>query len=969
MAETSTDPAWPHSAPKKPATEDPTLGNAGLSRDLAPTLPREAGAIPPNTTFHCDIATDPSPGVPGYEVLEELGRGGMGVVYLARQAGLNRLVALKMIIRADFASEYALRRFEAEAQVFAKLHHPNIVQIHEAGISGRVPYFCLEYVEGGSLDRVVRKEPLTSRAAAALVEKLARAVHYAHGQGVVHRDLKPQNVLLTKDGEPKITDFGTAKRIDVKLTGTLDQLGTPSYMAPEQAGGRNQEVGPATDVYALGAILYECLTGVPPFRGASVMEVLDRVRQEEPLAVRELRPGTPLDLQTICHKCLRKEPNQRYASADALADDLRRFLEGKPIAARPVGRLERTLKWSRRYPQAVALIVVTIGGALVALGLAAWALHAKEQAAKALAQVAKERDQKEAARAAAQARLDQLNQANQILADVFRDLDPQRTENPNESLAVILGRRLTSAAEQLRGRAVGDPLVVADLQNTLGKSLLSLGYHAEAIPILRESAESRRKLLGPENPATLTSLHNLASAQHSAGRFQDAIELFETVHAIQLKTLPSHHPDALSTLKSLAAVYASAGKFDLAIPRLLQISEYEASALGAEAPATLGTLTVLASSYQNAGQSERAAALFEQVYQAKVRTLGADDPRTLTTLAMHAGALQAMGKDQEALALLEKVREPLTKALGADHPDVLITLNNLALAYHAAGRMESAAQLYEQVHAAKVRKLGPEHPSTLHTMVNLAEVYKSAGQASRALEVLEQIHAAMLRSLGPSHPSLLIAQNNLATAYRDAEQLDKAATLYLQNAVALEQMGFQHQNAAGIIANVASCQEALGQYAEAEGWRRKWLAVLRDRGQGDTSAHARELTLLGLNLLEQRKHAEAEQHLRASLAYRQKNEANNWNTFSTRSALGEALAGQKKDAEAESLLLAAFEGLRQREPEIPAASRFRVAEALERLVHFYETRGAKEAAAQWRQELEKRNKQQPGATPSRLPPS
>jgi WD40 repeat protein/predicted Ser/Thr protein kinase len=353
---------------------------AGLAlfQDLAPHLAplrrrREAASAEPSTGR--DVA--------GFEVLGELGRGGMGVVYRARQQKLDRVVALKMIRSGGWAGPSERARFATEARAAACLQHPGIVQVFEVGEHQGLPFLVLELVEGGSLARRCRGEPWQPQLAAALVEKLARTIAHAHGHGIIHRDLKPSNILLTADGEPKIADFGLAKRTDVDdgLSRTGAILGTPSYMAPEQAAGKGSEVGPAVDLWALGAILYELLTGRPPFRAASVLETLNQVRTDEPVPPSRLVGRLPRDLETICLKCLHKEPARRYASASALADELGRFLKGEPILARPVGPAERFRRWCKRNPKVAALTaaVVTLV-VVVAVGATAAAVHFAEQA-------------------------------------------------------------------------------------------------------------------------------------------------------------------------------------------------------------------------------------------------------------------------------------------------------------------------------------------------------------------------------------------------------------------------------------------------------------------------------------------------------------------------------------------------------------------------------------------------------------
>jgi WD40 repeat protein/tRNA A-37 threonylcarbamoyl transferase component Bud32 len=371
--------------------ELPSQGN-GETTDLAIVCPICGAAVSPPAGEALTLpaarpgpaaAAPKPPSIPGYEVLGELGRGGMGVVYKARQTRLNRLVALKMILAGGHAGPADLARFVTEAEAIARLQHPNIVQVYEVGEHDGLPFFSLEFCPGGSLEKKLNGTPLPAREAAGLAETLARAVQAAHEAGIVHRDLKPANVLLAADATPKITDFGLAKKLDGQAgqTATGAVLGTPSYMAPEQAAGSSKQIGPAADVYALGAVLYELLTGRPPFRAATPLDTVLQVISEEPVPPSRLQPGLPRDLETVCLKCLHKEPHRRYASARDLADDLARFRNGEPVRARPVGPPERLARWCRRNPALAAT------GGLAAAALAAtavvsllFALHAVRSA-------------------------------------------------------------------------------------------------------------------------------------------------------------------------------------------------------------------------------------------------------------------------------------------------------------------------------------------------------------------------------------------------------------------------------------------------------------------------------------------------------------------------------------------------------------------------------------------------------------
>jgi tetratricopeptide (TPR) repeat protein len=394
-----------------------------------------------------------------YRVLRLLGSGGMGIVFQAQQSYPPRTIAVKMLLAGPHR-----HRFRQEMEVIARLQHPNIVHIHEVGEHEQRPYFTMEFVDGGDLAQKLAAGPLPARAAAQLVQTLARAMHYAHEQGFVHRDLKPSNILLHRDGTAKISDFGLAKSLlpageaaPEYRTESGAILGTPSYMAPEQAVGG--EIASASDIYSLGAILYEALTDRPPFKAATVLETLEQVRRQEPIAPRRLQPGTPRDLETICLTCLHKEPARRYGSAAELADDLGRFLRGEPIRARPAGVVERLGKWIRRQPVLAALLAVS-GLSLAALVAGGLVHNARQHAAVARAEAKEEearRRQEEAARNYRAAR-DTLNRMLDRLGHLPEGQVKHREELRREMLEEAL-----SFYQKIQGEADPDPLVRRDI--------------------------------------------------------------------------------------------------------------------------------------------------------------------------------------------------------------------------------------------------------------------------------------------------------------------------------------------------------------------------------------------------------------------------------------------------------------------------------------------------------------------------
>jgi serine/threonine protein kinase len=511
------------------------------------------------------------PGPPGYVLLEEIGRGGMGVVYKARQVSLGRPVALKMLRNAPLAGADDLARFRHEGELAARLQHPNIVSVFETGVHEGVPFLALEYVEGGNLAQHLGGAPQLPAVAAQLLAVLARAVDHAHQHGIVHRDLKPANVLLSREGSakpqaeegqrptaaacglapPKITDFGLAKWLsgEAPLTRTGDVLGTPGYMAPEQATARGKDVGPHTDVYALGAILYECLTGRPPFCGATPMETLLHAHTREPVPPSQLRSGVPRDLETICLKCLRKEPARRYASAAELAEDLDRFQAGRPILARPVGPWERARKWARRRPAAAALMAVS-AAALLALLLGGW------WSSLALSRAA--RREAEQRRQAEENFRDALDVVDHLLTEVAEvDLVNVPQMEPVRKKLLLRARRYYEKFLEERGddpsvrrEAARAHLRLGDIQELLGERDEAEKSYTRAVALLGPLTT------GPEGSAARQDLarahHGLAVLWRKANSFARAEKAGR--EALRLRRqLAEERPEDADCQRDLAA--------------------------------------------------------------------------------------------------------------------------------------------------------------------------------------------------------------------------------------------------------------------------------------------------------------------------------------------------------------------------------------------------------------------------------
>lgn len=515
----------------------------GTMDDLPVTLPDSPGAA-------TDPSSPPNLTLPGYEVLEELGRGGMGVVYRARQVSLNRLVALKMIRSASLADAKQLARFNLEAESLAQLQHPNIVQVFETGQHQDMPYLSMEYVPGVTLASEMEARTFSPQHTAALVEKLARAMFSAHGRGILHRDLKPSNVLLAADGEPKITDFGMAKRVGSESHLTVDHtvMGTPSYMPPEQAQGRLAAIGPRSDVYALGAILYEMLTGRPPFRGTTPLETIQQVIQREPVAPRSLNARIPRDLETICLKCLSKQPANRYETAADLADDLRRLQRDEPILARRIGRLGRGWRWCRRNPALSATMALTCLAMLAGTAGVAWQSRQAHRA-RSLAQQQFRRYKAESS--------EKLSLIQDLMERVPEDqrAQDQRLQSAVAAYESWLAEEPSDAAAQT---SYAEALFrVAEIRRRIGQ------FDRAAEMYLK--ARLRYQQLAAASPADPTSLQKLAEtltglgeSYRDGGQLQEAIEAYDESLEYHAKFATRSQPDAFQDADTARALYSRA---------------------------------------------------------------------------------------------------------------------------------------------------------------------------------------------------------------------------------------------------------------------------------------------------------------------------------------------------------------------------------------------------------------------------
>jgi tetratricopeptide (TPR) repeat protein len=727
----------------------------------------------------------------------------MGVVYRAWQVRLRRVVALKMILAGDHAGPEAAARFRVEAEAVARLQHPHIVQIYEVGEHDGRPYVALEYVDGGSLKERLTGAPQPARPTAELVETLARAMHHAHRQGIVHRDLKPANVLVTAEGTPKITDFGLAKLLvggaEVH-TQTGAVLGTPSYMAPEQAGGKGKEIGPAVDVYGLGAILYELLTGRPPFRGETPLETLQQVQWEEPVPPSRLQPRLPRDLSTICLKCLQKEPRKRYPSAEALAEDLRRFREGRPIVARPVGVGGRALKWAKRKPAVAALLSALASVATGSvLGLAGLWLHADRQRARAEDSLQKAQTAEATAAAAAaqeKAEADKARVVSEFLVNLFRasgtlDMEGYFRSSPERGERLTLRELLDQGARKVKTLKV-QPAVRAALLDAMGNAYRSLGMAGKAIPLLEEALEIRLRLL-EEAPLpdpvqahldVAASLHNLAWAHHHRGDYDKAEGLYRKALTIRRRHKGDDDLQATSTLLNLAWLRAEGQDYKEAERLFREVIATRRRQLGNDHPevalARLGLATLLL----HLGRDSEAAATGLEAMQILHKDEGENTLVKALGLGIQ-GVRQRRSKQYpEAVSSLHKCLA-ITRVLLKEHLYVAVALNELAVTLEEEGRYEEAEGYYRECLATVRATVGYEHPWAILAVNGSARLLSRKGKYPEGEALYREVVARRRERFGERHSwvaEALVEWARYIAAHQQGKEADNRAERLLEEA-------------------------------------------------------------------------------------------------------------------------------------------------------------------------------------------
>jgi non-specific serine/threonine protein kinase/serine/threonine-protein kinase len=824
------------------------------------------------------------PAIGRYRVRRIVGEGGMGVVYEAEQDHPRRVVALK-VIKPGWGTPELHRRFERESQALGRLQHPAIAQIYDAGTAdtgfGPQPYFAMEFIVGQTLKDYAAKKKLSPRQRLDVVARICDGVQHAHDRGLIHRDLKPGNIVVDPSGQPKILDFGVARLTDsdaqaTRQTDVGQLVGTLAYMSPEQVLADPEQLDVRSDVYALGVILFELLAGRLPYTlSGRLHEAVQTIREEDPGRLSSVSRSYRGDIETIVAKALEKDKARRYPSAAALAEDIRRYLDDQPITARAASTTYHLQKFARRHKALVgglaAVFVVLVAGTIVSTWQALRAMKAERLAVGAELQVVRERDQAtlernravEAQKEAQEQRnraLDAQAQAqqerNQALVakrradteaaisqavsaflqhDVLAQASAREQSRPDTKPDPDLKVRtaLDRAAAQIGGKFSGQPLVEASIEETIGTAYQDLGLYPQARPHLQRAMELRTKSLGERDPRTIDVLGDLAGLTFLEGKYKESEALYlKTIEHLR-RSRGDEHPSVLSAISQLAHLYQSQGRYADAEALIQKVLQVDRRVLGPDHPDTLTTAGELAMSYHLQGKYPEAEALLSKLLEAQRRTLGSDHPDTLTTMNNLALTYQVELNYAEAEALMVKVLESERRVLGNEHPDTMAVINNLGLLYKNERKFKEAEPLYLEILGVRRRVLGEEHPDTLSSWNNLGALYVSQSRLAEAEPIFVKVLDTRKRVLGPEHPNTLNTMANLGQVYFREGRLNDAEPLYSQVLSTRRRvLGEDHPDTLFIMGNLGVLYTRQGNLKQAEDLYTALLAARR-RKQGE----------------------------------------------------------------------------------------------------------------------------------------
>ena len=867
-----------------------------------------------------------------YRLLEMLGAGGMGVVYLAQQSRpVRRRVALKLI-KLGMDTKDVVARFESERQAMALLSHPCIAQVFEAGATelGR-PYFVMEHVPGIPINEYCDGHRLTIPQRLELFVQVCEGIQHAHQTGIIHRDIKPTNILVTVlSGKPlpKIIDFGVAKATNQRLTektlfteqGRL--IGTPEFMSPEQAEVTPLDVNSRSDVYSLGVVLYDLLVGSLPFeanelRAGSLEEFRRKIREDEPqrpstragalgekarqVTHRRREDPTSLsrrlkgDLDWIAMKALEKDQTRRYASAAELAADIDRHLHDQPVLAGPPSASYRLMRFVRKQRGPLAAALADQRDEAVRRSEEALAAQAEAEADRAAAERA--RRVEEEGRAEAEAARERADRISLFLQSILSKVEPGANgEEPKVS------DLLDHAAKEIEIGLARDPVVEATLRSAIGRAYERLGHLEKAEPQLLSAVEIRQRELGEDHPATLSSLHALAGILKSRGRLQESETHLRRALEGRRRVLGDEDPNTLTTLNNLAVSMQAQGKLAGAEPLVRLALRICGRILGDEHPRTIRSKSNLALLLVDQGKADEALGLFRQTLEARSRILGEDHPDTLTSMSNLASLLSDGGETAEAEQLYRKALEG-QRLIGTEYVKILRLAIRLGLLLKDQKRLAESERFFREALDICLRVVGLDHPDAITSMRNLARVLRARGKLAEAEPLLRQSLVSLTRLRGAEHPDALRAMHSLAVLLGDQGKFDEAAP-HLRRALKLRMrlLGQEHQDTLLSMNALGVLLTNLGELDEAEPLLRTALDGLRKiRGDEhpDTLVSMRNLALL---LKAEGRPVEAEPLLQEAVAVlRSVQGPGHTSTLHSMRGLARVLEAQGKVPEAEAV--------------------------------------------------------------------
>lgn len=747
--------------------DDATISNGQSPLDPDATL---ASLGPQPATVAAKVPST----IGSYRIIRLLGEGGMGAVYEAEQDQPRRRVALK-VIKSAWADRELLRRFELESQTLGRLHHPGIAQIYEAGAAetsfGSQPFFAMEIIHGKPLIEYAEAKHLNTRQRLALMIQICEAVEHAHQRGIIHRDLKPGNILMEENGQPKILDFGLARVTDGDMQATRQTdmgqlLGTLAYMSPEQVTADPLALDTRSDVYALGVILYELLAGRLPYElSRHVYEVVRTIQQVDPKPLSSINRAYRGDIETIAARALEKDKTRRYGSAAELAADIRRYLEDRPIAAKPASTSYQLRKFARRNKVLVTGTFAVFLTLIVGVVVSTWqAVRARRAEVRAQAETA-----------TAQAVVDFLQNDLLAQASANKQAGPKTKPDPDLKVRTALDR----AAERIEGKFAKQPEVEAEIRQTIGQTYYDLGLYPEGRKQLEQALTLRRRVLGPDNPKTIETMLSLGLTALLQDKYAEAEEIDNRALEISRRVLGPENPVTLKCTSAVVKLYLAQHNDSQTEALAKQALEISRRVLGPEHPDTLYAAGNLAASYAGQGKYAQDAALLAPVLEISRRVLGPEHPETLNYMRGLSYAYLMQGKEALADEMDQQLLQILRRDLGPEHPATLTALYNVTAGDLREGKNAEAEELASDALEIKRRIFGPEDRRTLNSMRQLAEAYQGQGRYAEAEELDAKVLEIGRRLQGPEDRTL-DTMDDLADVYRLEGKYAQAEALYSQ---------------------------------------------------------------------------------------------------------------------------------------------------------------------------------------------